>query len=603
MNMLEMIRGLSSQAEGEILSFMVRDLRMSDFDFEIVSDARYIQPDDLTRINVLSYMVMQLVRNYLLVHMDVFFGFFRYSDRYQATVLLRLRARLQERIDQETRENPSSMYAGASVDAVSISPILPGSTADVVATDPLLCGDIQRSQYAALSPNMQDSARRSDFSMVTSGKDPLGGARYADAAAPEDAGEPLICFVKSSELLAAYDISSLDIHRLCTRSPLYTTHNPYIAFLMGDSPPGATTPPGQRHTRCTYHRGTDDAFRDTIGFQLNRIRYTTVVYLTLRAWPRHSGGGPVRVREYITGELLDVSHALDTDSKRSCPLCVIAKPWSFLTSTIRFFPGVKFSIVSPYEQYMAHFFMLFYQVKRPWSLPKYEKRVRRLFSIFVLFLFSRRSFHQYGDWSTRTFRDRIDSLRSLVAWFEGLRTTTPHGPVTGPGLPQIRELSAYLLKLTTLLRPEQEDFYLALQRWLAALCAGRVMQHHILRGFGALPGIRGILRLLTMYRVEYGLEYDALVSLVRQDALLWSLREVPLVPELQRCFVILYRSCRDDARVRDDFDKLLTCVVDVLSTFLAILVKELLFASKGRVFTHTPHDPSTLTNNMPSSHG
>ena len=596
MNMLEMIRDLSSQTEGELMSFMMNDLKMSDFDFEIVSDARYITPDDLTRINVLSYMVMQLLRNYLLVHMEIFFGFFRYSDRYQSTLLLKLRTRLQERIDQETRENPDSMYAGASVDAISISPVLPG--ADVMVTDPDLC--IQPSLYSALSPNMMDGARRSDFSMVTSGKDPLGGARYADAAAPEDAGEPLICFVKSSELLAAYDISSPDITRLCTRSPLYTTHNPYIAFLMGDNPLGET--PFERPTRCKYHRGAtaDAASRDTIGFQLNRIRYTTVVYLTLRAWPKDSVAGPARVKEYITGELLDVSHALDTDSKRSCPLCIGEKPWSFITSTVRFFPGVRFSIISPYEQYLAHFFMLFYQVKKPWSLPKYKKRVRRLFSIFVLFLFSRRSFNQYGDWSTRTFRDRIDSLQALVVWFTRLRTSDRQHLSADTDLPELTELSAYLMKATTLFRKdEQEDFYLALEDWLASLCSGRAMQHHVTRMFGALPNLHSILRILTAYRIEYGLEYATLVSLVRRGALAWSLRAVPLVPALQSSFLILYRYGRDDAAVRGDFDKLLVCVVDVLSKFLGIFRRELLFLSNGLVFTHAPHDPSTLTNNMP----
>jgi hypothetical protein len=301
---------------------------------------------------------------------------------------------------------------------------------------------------------------------------------------------------------------------------------------------------------------------------------------------------------------LDVSHALDTDSKRSCPLCIGQKPWSFLKSTIRFFPEVKFAIVSPYEQYMAHFSMLFYQVKHPWSLPKYEKRVRRLFSIFVLFLFSRRSFFQYGNWSTRTFRDRLHALTTLVLWFNRMRTNDKEidAYTAASELPRHLELSGYLLKVNSFYRKEPlelADFYVALEQWIDTLCTGRTMHHYIVRTFRLVPNITSIIGILTIYRENYELEQETLLSLVRQDCISWALQDVPLVPELMKSFVLLYQSSLKKPDTREEFRKLLSCVIQVLTKFEAVFVKEILFLTNGIVFNHVPHDPSTLTNNMP----
>jgi hypothetical protein len=113
---------------------------------------------------------------------------------------------------------------------------------------------------------------------------------------------------------------------------------------------------GTQYGLCNVHQHNPEQ-DDQIAFQLNRVRYACIVYL------RHPDGR--KTKEYISGELLDVSHAIDTDSKRMCVICRTEKKWSYSTTSIRYYPTVTFSILDPYEQYRDHYFMLFKQAQFP----------------------------------------------------------------------------------------------------------------------------------------------------------------------------------------------------------------------------------------------
>jgi hypothetical protein len=189
---------------------------------------------------------------------------------------------------------------------------------------------------------------------------------------------------------------------------------------------------------CNLHQH-DSLSKDRIAFQLNRIRYTCVLYL------RQANGK--RTKEYITGELLDVSHAIDTDSKRSCAVCRSEKKWSYSPSSIRFHPEVRFSILNPHEQYRDHYFMLFKQAEFPWLIPKYAKRVRRLVAILVMFLFSNRSRQQYLEWSILSFVDRIDTLRSTVIWLTQLQNGRCIEPAALATIPLVYDLALSICDL------------------------------------------------------------------------------------------------------------------------------------------------------------
>lgn len=417
MNLLEMVRNLSSAAEGDIALFLKDELKMSDFDFELVSNPLHIQSGDVARVSILSYLVVQQIRTYLVEHADVYFTFFRYSTAYKTHLLDELRTTLQAKVTQQ--EKGSSPYAGARVDAVAISPVSCKGANIYSSMSPTF--DPQMYAMAVPTMDKRHPACRADFAIVPS-------ASQTALRNPED---PLICFVSSRDLLRAYGIRQPP-H---PRSPLYATHNPYISFTAGTAqtllehfPSGV----------CNLHQ-QDNKTNDRVAFQLNRIRYTCVLYL------HHADGR--RTQEYITGELLDISHAIDTDSKRSCAVCRTEKTWSYAPSSIRFYPDVKFSILNPHEQYRDHYFMLFKQAEFPWMIPKYEKRVRRLVSILVMFLFSSRSRQQYTEWSVMSFENRIDTLRSIVNWLNQVRGGTILPPLALHGIPLVYDLGVSIYKL------------------------------------------------------------------------------------------------------------------------------------------------------------
>ena len=416
MNLLEMVRNLSSAAEGDIALFLKDELKMSDFDFEIVSNPTYIPSEDVARINILSYLVIQHLRTYLVEHSDVYFSFFRYSTEYKQKLLDGLRTTIQSKVNQQT---PLSAYAGARVDAVAISPISCKGT-NIFSS---ISQSFDPEHYTSNTSKMdtRHPACRADFAIIPS----------AATTALKHKADPTICFVASRDLLRAYGIR----HSRHPRSPLYATHNPYISFTAGmDEDLLDHIPSGV----CNLHQ-QDNHTKDRIAFQLNRIRYTCVLYL------RRADGR--KTKEYITGELLDVSHAIDTDSKRSCVICRTEKTWSYTTSSIRFYSDVKFTILNPHEQYRDHYFMLFKQAEFPWMIPKYEKRVRRLISVMVMFLFSGRSRQRYIEWSQLTFVDRIDALRSIVSWFDQLRTGRLISPSGLQGMPLAYDLAVSVHEL------------------------------------------------------------------------------------------------------------------------------------------------------------
>jgi len=417
MNLLEMVRNLSSAAEGDIALFLKDELKMSDFDFELVSNPMHIQPGDVARVSILSYLVVQQIRTYLVEHADVYFTFFRYSTAYKTSLLDELRTTLQAKVHQQTQASP---YAGARVDAVAISPVACRGATIFSSLSSTFEPDLYT---AAVGTNMdkRHPACRADFAIVPS-------ASQTALRKPED---PIICFVSSRDMLRAYGIRQY-AH---PRSPLYATHNPYISFTAGTAQTLLEHIPSGV---CNLHQ-QDNMTNDRIAFQLNRIRYTCVLYLS------HADGR--QTKEYITGELLDVSHAIDTDSKRSCAVCRTEKTWSYATSSIRFYPDVKFSILNPHEQYRDHYFMLFKQAEFPWMIPKYEKRVRRLVSILVMFLFSSRSRQQYTDWSVMSFDNRIETLRSTVTWLAHIRGGTLRPPLALRGVPLVYDLAVSIYKL------------------------------------------------------------------------------------------------------------------------------------------------------------
>ena len=72
-------------------------------------------------------------------------------------------------------------------------------------------------------------------------------------------------------------------------------------------------------------------------------------------------------------------------------------------------------------------------------IHNYEKRVRRLVSIMVMFLNT--------EWAQFTFVDRIEALRSIVSWFDQLRTGKLIDPSVLHGMPLAYDLAISVSEL------------------------------------------------------------------------------------------------------------------------------------------------------------
>jgi len=345
MNILEMIRAFSSETEGVMVDLLHAELQLSDFDFEVIS--RDLTSDEVTRLNILTFLLTMQIRNHIEDHREYYMDFFQYSAPYQHTLVSALRLRIQAACGQLPTTN---FFHGITVDYISFGQNIPTDHTSALYTD-RNAGTIQRN--------------RSDFAMVVDGRTQLPVDDRSD-----------LCFISARNLLRRYKIPTRVINSLCRQSLLFTSHNPLIAF-------------------------SDD--RVTSAFQLNRIKYGFKVYFQKKA-----SDGTIRLlSDYFPGELLDVSHQLHNDTRKTLYALNEQHP-RYHESSVRHISDLRFNTLTPYGQIQEHRFMLFKAVVFPWDVDKYEKRITRMLCIFFLFVFSPRG-PRY-------------SFRRKLAFMEDLRT-------------------------------------------------------------------------------------------------------------------------------------------------------------------------------------
>ena len=383
MNVLEMIRNLSSATQDALLSYLQPEIQLSDIDVELVSHPAHIPAPAVAKINLLSFVVLQYVRTHLVDHADYYFTFCRYSRAYQQKLLDGFRLDLQALVVDDM----------VVVEAVELYPITP-TTDDgpVLATRDATTFDA--THYTRLAAH-----HRPDFAVVPSASHTGRGPC-----------EPVISFVSARQLLRAYGIHGPGSSPRPPRTALYVTHNPYITFVTGADEMKEETKTDTHRRVCMEHRtSSSPAVVDRIAFQLNRIKLSCLLYLQFPDGRR--------VAQRIAGEVLDVSHGVDTDTKRTCSVCQTHQPWYVMRTVIRSDPVFDLWLWTPYKQYHDLYFMLFKQTRYPWMLAKHQKRTRRLVAILLLYLLSARVSQQYVEWSARSFRDRVGRLHAVLGWF------------------------------------------------------------------------------------------------------------------------------------------------------------------------------------------
>ena len=82
----ELIRNFNTNIENYIYQNIKKIIKFSDYDFEMISN-RHISLSTKIKINTLSYIVVLLIKNYLINNYSFFFDFFEYTVEKKSVIL------------------------------------------------------------------------------------------------------------------------------------------------------------------------------------------------------------------------------------------------------------------------------------------------------------------------------------------------------------------------------------------------------------------------------------------------------------------------------------------------------------------------------------
>ena len=351
----DLLKNFSGDLEQIIVYKLRKYIKISDYDFEIVSrkDLFDMDTNTISKFNLLTYLVVLTIRNYLLQHKLTFFNFFRLNTSEQQKKARGLKKQLQKALDNIPTNSTTIehlQYGGECDD--------PSSGKFDTDLTPREMGNLGN-----FLPQRGDatSTCRTDFALV------VNPAVYT--------GETSACFITAKNLLKAYNIKNDTILTLPLQSRdqgsrFYATHNPLIYAEQGSN---------------------------VIMFNLNRIKYDFTLYC------RKNGK---LFRESVSGEILDLSHA-GSDDRRKKPGDV------FPSDHIQLYNFFGYNL--DFKSYSLQGFfddlspILFSETEwEPWTEVKYKKRIYRLIYVCVLHFFS---VYVEGD---LTFLERLQYVDGFI---------------------------------------------------------------------------------------------------------------------------------------------------------------------------------------------
>jgi len=338
----DLLKDFGGDLEQVVFYKLHKYIKISDYDFEMLSREHLFDMDKntITKFNLLTYLVILALRNYLIQHKAIFFNFFRLRSSEQQKKVKELKVHLQKAIKDITTKDPSNFYSNVIIEHLQYE----GKCEDPASGQfdtPLSKEEQHRlSQFRPIE-GKDTSPCRTDFALVVNANKPTD----------ESPG----CFITAKNLLKHYGISQSTILKLPLQSRnkgsrFYATHNPQIYGAVGSN---------------------------TIMFNLNRIKYDFTLYY------RKNGE---LFRESVVGEILDLSHA-DSADRRKNPGNVIP---SDKVRLYKFF-GYNLEFHSYSLQGFFHDLnsILFSETDwQPWTEVKYLKRIYRLIYVCVLHFFS-----------------------------------------------------------------------------------------------------------------------------------------------------------------------------------------------------------------------
>lgn len=148
--------------------------------------------------------------------------------------------------------------------------------------------------------------------------------------------------------------------------------------------------------------GTERTRKDELlsAFHLARIKYSATMYYTTKRGERRC--------DRIAGEMIDLSHAHNTDEKHVAMYEAVRMPYR--TYPIVGVNVAKLRSYSPEGFLFDHHTMLHARAERPSEVPKLEKRIVRYIAFFVI--------HVLSSWVERPYETKLRALRELVRALE-----------------------------------------------------------------------------------------------------------------------------------------------------------------------------------------
>lgn len=373
----EFVENFEQKVKLSVLDLIGQYIKIGDYDFEVISNG--LKPEIINKFNNVSYLVMLLLRNYLL-EIKVF-DYLNLSDEIKGNKLDHLEEDLLSTISKLDKSN---FFHGIQLDFIQVDDLIEHSNEskefeieddDIGYLDYIYSyrdevqnpinqesltlqqkiNKLKKQKYnpenklldSKVALNIK-STNRVDFALIANHKDNTKNG-----------------LIKTYDLLKKFKINDAYIKKLTKKyrelgNDLYCSHNSLIEI--------------------------DNEFNKSLKtkFQLNRIKYNYVIY-----YRKNIDGVEHFLKDDITGEILDVSHAYDGDKKK----------YKFKNP---FFKGNDYLKVYRFKNYKLSYLsysligllddlqvIIFDSVGfKPWKEEKYKKRIYRVFILYFLMFFN-----------------------------------------------------------------------------------------------------------------------------------------------------------------------------------------------------------------------
>lgn len=346
---MEYLRGFTKEIEDFIINDIKHNIKLSDYDFEIMTQLN-IDENDIIQLNNLIYLVSIRIRNYLYKNRYTFFDFFRYSSKTQQQMIKELKLKMQQVIDKKSPSMDNNcLFKDIKIDYIDFD----GCYHDINIDKP----NKHNKKYKTLTNSILSNNNfcRKDYGIIINSKDEI---------------DSNINLINGLDLLNLYKIPKEIIKILYPYKPLNNNEigrNVYSRFI-------------------TTHNPLVENKEAGISFQLNRIKYIYNIYFR-KEITINNITKTLYLRHPILGEILDLSHAYNDDRKkpkfRQFNRNSNFKQYDFLNYDLSFMSYSIEGLILDLDS------IIFTETKnKPWLDLKYHKRLKRLIYLYLFYFFS-----------------------------------------------------------------------------------------------------------------------------------------------------------------------------------------------------------------------